>query len=160
MKKYLIWIFISTYSIIYGQNLFENDLLLGKFSVIEIHQNRFQGNYIKMSPSGLVCRKIISEKEDSVILIRYKDIKQSSVEKVVKYIEKEKLNIDYPNLIIDKNTPTSIEYSYFVFLESVRNYKCIIDLKKEKKFITLIKLLNGVLPKKYRPFFDLKMFNI
>ncbi len=157
MKRILFLLVIFGYTCLKGQILSDNVLLIGNFSAIEIHQEYFQGNYIKLTSTGVICRKIISRNVDSVIFIPVNNVNKDAVEKVYKYINKEKLSTEYPDEIKDKYTPTGYDVSYFVFHESLRNYKCIIDFKSEKKFNKLIKLLNCVIPQDKRLLFKLKV---
>lgn len=157
MRRVILFIFLLKSVVFYAQTFDFNKLKMNEFNSIEAHQGTFQGNYIKLTTTGLICRKYISETLDSIIFIKTSEIDSKKVYRLVQYVNDEKLNVNFPEEILEDETPTGYGGTSFVFQSSYHIYKCILDFHSTKEFNKLIKLLNNIIPKKHRSFFQLKI---
>lgn len=140
-----------------GQISLSIDLKLSDFNSIEIHQDFFQGNFIKLTPYGLLCRRITGIDSDTILFVPNVEVKEKYLKKVLYFLNKKALHNIYPDEIFNKTTPSNSFATYFYFHENLSDVKCVIDFCQTKDFIKLIKLFNELVPKDSRKLFALKV---
>lgn len=151
MKKYLL-IFMSLIFLSFSKW----DGGLSNFCKIEIYSGLFNfgSESLKLTEEGLLCRKTIDKRKTSYVKVKFipfSKIKFNDMKNLQNYLIDVNFFKSFDSILKKKYISIGSSPSVFVIRETNEKYKIIKDFDFENKQLdSLIKLMNNIIPLKYR----------